>query len=354
MAGKDLVGSTLYGESMLISGQPVRVSGELVRIQGYDYGSAVHRTVAVDKSGQILVNVEIADIVQARISGQTVISKISGQAVSIIGGVNVSGATIIARVSGQTVISKISGAQVAVTGTVIISGTIVSRISGQSVKISGQTVYLAGTPAIGISGAAVIAKISGQTVVAKTSGQTHISKISGQAVSIIGGVNVSGATIIARVSGQRVETSISGNVLNISGQVTIAGDVVSKISGQTIVAKTSGQTVVAKTSGQTVISKISGEEVQIIPASDVRWQRIICSALSGGTAFNSCQVRSAIFRALSSTIWTGGNQAGHYPYQGGGMPLDGGEAFTQDVDNLNRIRGCAMTSGAPLVALGIY
>lgn len=466
MAGKDLIGSTLYGESMIVSGQPVRISGEIVRIQGYDYSSAVHRTIAVDKSGQILVNIEIADIVQARISGQLVISKISGQNVGMLGydypngvyrrisvdssgaldinvtiadivqarisgqtviskvsgqtivakisgqrveakvsgqaikisgqtvllagtpAVGVSGATVIARVSGQTVISKISGAQIAVTGTVIISGTIISKISGQVVKMSGQTVYIAGTPAMGVSGATVIARISGQRVqtsvsgnllVARTSGQTHISKISGQAVKISGQiVNIAGQTLIAKISGQRVETSISGNVLNISGQVTIGGDVLAKISGQlvvarvsgqtlrltgtpavgvsgqTVVAKISGQRVEAKVSGALVIAKISGQEVQIIPASNVRWQKINCTAASGGTAFASCQVRSAIFRALSGTVWIGGNQAGHYPYSGGGMPTDGGEGITLDVDNFNRIRGCAPVSGRPLAAIGIY
>jgi hypothetical protein len=86
-----------------------------------------------------------------------------------------------ARISGNVVIAKVSGEVISVSGIVVIVSSVVIHT-----EVSGSWV-----------------SVSGSTVIAKTSGE--VSQISGQAITVSGNwVNVSGATIIASISGQVV------------------------------------------------------------------------------------------------------------------------------------------------------
>ena len=165
--------------------ESVHISSGQVQLQGYDYESGEWRKVRVTGSGEIAIHVTVADIVTAKISGESVVVT-SGQ--------------VVAKVSGETIIAKISGEKLfAITASgdyVVVSGEVISKVSGETVigKISGET---------------VIAKVSGETVIAKISGETLIAKISGEVVKI------SGETVIAKISGETVTAKVSGETVSI-------------------------------------------------------------------------------------------------------------------------------------------
>jgi len=224
--------------SIDVSGQRVvtDISGQRVDISG--------QTVVTDISGQRVVT----DISGQRvdISGQTVVTDISGQRVVT----DISGQRVLTDISGQTVITDISGQRVL---TDISGQRVVTDISGQRVltDISGQRVD--------ISGQRVITDISGQRVLTDISGQRVLTDISGQRVDISGQrviTDISGQRVITDISGQRVLTDISGQTVDISGQ-----RVVTDISGQRVITDISGQRVVTDISGQRV--DISGQTLHV-------------------------------------------------------------------------------------------
>jgi hypothetical protein len=134
-----------------IAGQPVSISGDIVKVHGH---------------------------VKTSISGQTVVAIISGLSINISGlSVNVSGAIV--QISGQQV--EISGQPVTVSGDIVF----ITTLSGQTinVNISGVTIDI-------VSGAIVDVHISGDAVT-----------VSGNVVQI---VNASGTCLCA--------TTISGSV----------------------------------------------------------------------------------------------------------------------------------------------
>ena len=258
--------------------------------------------------------IEIANVAISgdtiKISGETVIAKISGETVSLPATqvVKVSGETIIAKTSGETHIAKISGEVVKISGErihpitvsgdyVVVSGQVIAKISGEVAKISGETVSLPATQVVKVSGETIIAKTSGETHIAKISGETVIAKVSGEVIKNYGyypsssdwraisvdasgeirveataevsgqSVKISGETVISKISGEIVSLPVTQNV-KISGETVIAkvsGEILSLPSTQ--VVKISGETITAKTSGETHIAKISGEKIYPITLS---------------------------------------------------------------------------------------
>lgn len=154
-------------------------SGQLSRIEGYDYESSLWRGIRVTQSGEIAIHAEISDIVRARISGQAVV--ISGQAVSLL--------------SGQRIIAQVSGCVV--------------QISGQFVRISGDFVRVWGRDTEGATFRALRVNTLGEQYVT-LSGEAV--KISGEAVDIIPPTTI-------RVRDMLIPSSASGGTVLESGEV---------------------------------------------------------------------------------------------------------------------------------------
>ncbi len=266
-----------------VSGQVVLISGQVGRVEGYDYESGVWRSLRVTQSGELAIHVDIVDIVQARISGQTVIAKISGEAVRISGQlVPISGA-IYAEVSGQ-VVARISGQ------------TVISKVSGEALRISGQMVGL-------MSGQRVIGQISGQLI--PISGAIY-AEVSGQ--------------VIAKISGQRIV--ISNLEFVTPGQISVSGNSV-LVSGEAV-----------RISGQLVA--VSGRIDLMVPNLIRTRDFLVPTAGSGGTALDSGVCVSVTIKSLSGDVLIGGDS--EPPMSGHGFLLAAGEAVTYDLDNLPRVR----------------
>lgn len=209
--------------------------------------------------------------------------------------------------------------------------TISALPAGKAVAAGDHYNIRLSTRIVTISGQAV--KISGQTVIAKVSGQ--IVYVSGQPVKI------SGQTVVA-------ETSVSGNIVYVSGQPV-------KVSGQTVVAKVSGQIVYVsgqpvKVSGQTVIAKVSGEIVGItVPTAVVHFQQTIPDA---ATQLTSGTVKAATVKALtdnSGYIYLGDSDVS----TANGQELAAGEAQSADIDDTSRFYAIAQVSGDKISVLGV-
>lgn len=343
-----------------VSGQPVTISGNAVRMSGETVIALISGQTVISNaniSGNVIYIVSGQNPVQ--ISGQTVVVpftsisgnnvvvpftsisgnvvRISGETVSIAGGINVSGSpvrisgevvypvsgfafnkvfdpsgvtwndwwvdasgsnrplvaisgqTILTSISGNTIVvpfTSISGNMVSVSGQpVAISGSMVS-ISGQPVSVSGNAVRISGSVVYPVSGNAYLFGFdqSGATwneIFVDTSGGHRVKvAISGDTVQIAGGVSVSGNMV--SISGQPV--SVSGNVVNISGlPVSVSGNMVS-ISGQPVsvsgnMVSVSGQAV--SVSGNAV--RTSGEKtrLQAFDPSGSTWNDLIVNQ-SGG------------------------------------------------------------------------
>lgn len=307
------------------------ISGQTTYIAATEI-SGTNPLIYVTQSGQPVFEVPHRLIVA--FSGDTTISKISGETVTIsnLSGVpittSISGNTVIARISGQTVVAELSPSasiQTSVSGNVVdiqnqsvatsVSGNVVSINSGAGVRVSGETI-------IGrISGETVLALISGQTVVTEIdlSGVTLnvdniVTDISGQIVRISAesgrssaqlkaydysgltwndlAVDNSGshtlkvaASVTADISGQTVRTfAASGQnavyITNQSGNVAIAvsGTALSVAFVSGFGVRISGETI-SLTSGTGV--RISGETVAITSGAGVRISGETISLTSG-------------------------------------------------------------------------
>jgi len=202
--------------------ESVHISSGQVQLQGYDYESGEWRKVRVTGSGEIAIAVTVADIVTAKISGQSVVVT-SGQVVAKVSGetviAKVSGETVVAKISGETIIAKVSGQSVVVT-----SGLVVAKVSGQSVVVtSGQ----------------VVAKVSGETVaievptMIKTGPVRTLSDASGGVVlhsgavkaAIVKALTENSGVILVGGSGDRPWYEAAGSA---QGMVLAAGEAQSK------------------------------------------------------------------------------------------------------------------------------
>lgn len=205
-------GVTISGNQVFISGQPVTVSGNAIRI-----------------------------------SGQTVIAEISGQTI-IVPSTSVSGNAL--RISGQTIIGEISGQ------TIIVPFT---SVSGNAVKTSGQVAYIvSGQNGVQIYGydpsgdalRPLIVNQSGGNVLRVDAGSISVAsnvsgnavRISGETVRLVSGhngtqlygydpsgdalrpliVNQSGGNVLRVDAGAiNVASNVSGNAVRISGETVV-------------------------------------------------------------------------------------------------------------------------------------
>jgi len=275
------------------------------------------------------------------ISGQTVtissgnIAVVSGNVAVVSGEIHVMSGQLIAKISGETIIAKVSGEVV--------------QISGQAVSVSGNVVK--------VSGETVIAKVSGETLIAKVSGETVVTTISGNVVGISGETviaKISGEVVTAKVSGETIVTSVSGNVViaKVSGQTVIVQ------SGSYVMADISGQVV--QVSGQIVTAKVSGETVSIQTPTMLKTGpvRTLISA-SGGVVLHSGAIKAAVVKALtdnSGIVLVGGS--GDRPWyesvgSAQGLILAAGEAQSKDVNDFSAIYVVAQVSGDKVCFEGV-
>ena len=244
---------------------------------------------------------------------------------------------------------------------VAISGDPVS-ISGQVVNISGSRIQIAGSGDAGSFAAVYTTSIANDPInndrglftvafnkgyVDSQSGYVSFRMTaSGQGISGVNHkliVGLSGDPV--SISGQPVSVSgnavrISGSMVSISGQpVSVSGNMVS-ISGQPVTV--SGNAI--NTSGNvnynygTVIRTTSGT---------------IATSLSGGTELGSGITNKFTIRNLSGNapVYIGGTGS-EAPFSGKGMILFGNESQEFEVDNFNRMRVFAVTSGQRVRVIG--
>lgn len=221
-------------------------------------------------------------------SGDTILTSISGNLVSLASGVEVVVGSVTADISGNVVIAKISGettvaasgieiiwrtpiisGSVQVSGGVIVSGTVNTSVSGNITSLASGSEIIWRIP---ITSGSVI--VSGNVGVLSGAEIVWRVPITSGSVIISGnvGITTSGLEIIWRtpvVSGSIIISGFvgihSGNVRILSGQLIakISGEVITMASGM-IVA--SGLNVVIPTvsvSGNVITSKVSGETVSV-------------------------------------------------------------------------------------------
>ena len=342
-SGDSIIGSVsgnavaISGQAVLISGQTVvtSVSGIALNISGNVVylvsGQNPVQLYALDPSGQtlnpLIVNASGSNILRVDAGSIQVSANVSGNVVYLTSGQNA------VQISGQPVL--ISGQLVAVSGVVAtnISGNVVYAVSGQNpvfnygfIDASGQWTQLRVTQSgQGISGIPhkLAVTFSGDSIIGSVSG--NMVSISGQAVTNSGvAVRISGSMV--SISGQPV--SVSGNMVSISGQVV-------NVSGN--VVNTSGNAFVEF--GTVLRLNTSGT---------------ICTSLSGGTELHSGIVFAVNLRNLSGNapIYVGGTGS-ESPFSGKGMLLFSNESQEYRVDNFNRIRVFATTSGQRVRAIAV-
>jgi len=270
-----------------------------------------------------------------------------------------------AAISGDIVISKVSGEQVVVaSGAYLASG--INVVTAVTTNISGQPVFVH-SGEVHVTSGQLIAKVSGESVVvtsgvvaASVSGNIVISKVSGESVIVTSGLmisKVSGEIVTAKVSGETVVQAsgawlASGIWVQNRGAVLVSGAVV--VSGAVMVSGFvsiySGS--VSVSSGQ-IISKVSGEVVDIkVPTSITSGGIFQVTAASGGAILTSSPCVSVTIKSMSKNsgdIYIAGN-----PMQSGqGFVLEPGEAVNLDVDNMGRAWLLAMISGDRVTFVGV-
>ena len=270
-----------------VSGQPVRISGQSVRFTNDGVNNVVSisgQLVAI--SGEISVSVSNTPNVDANVTMFSGVNdvQISGQTIRFTNdGVNnvvsISGQTVVAsislgatptsgdasRISGQTIYIiddsinnkvKISGQLVAVSGIVNIGNSPVVLVSGQTVSVSGIIRLDPAVPQV--SGDAI--RISGQTVYLVDDSINNKVKISGQLVAVSGIVNIGNSLTIATlpvISNSGNAMLISGQLVAVSGIVAVNSLPVISVSGSTVRLPNDGVNNVVWISGQVVTATVS-------------------------------------------------------------------------------------------------
>lgn len=154
-----------------------------------------------------------------------------------------------------------------------ITGSFTASVSGQPVKVSGETVSLPSTQVV---------KISGETLSLPS---TQVVKVSGESLVVTSG------QVVAKVSGETV--------------VVTSGLVVAKISGESLVV-TSGQ-VVAKVSGETYYMLAGGHSRAVISGAVIKNVTNVAAVLhtvviNRGTSGYACRIRDATSGATGVII----------------------------------------------------
>jgi len=153
--------------------------------------------------------------------------------------------TIERSIGANTVEEKVIELAEPVSG-IVINPQLVGVQSGQVAVLSGQ----------------VVSKISGEVV--RSSGEIYIAKVSGENVVITSGTVslVSGGFVSALVSGT-ITAKVSGEVVRSSGEIYIA-----KVSGE--VVRSSGEIYIAKVSGEVVETRPTGYSKDIVSGAVIR------------------------------------------------------------------------------------
>ena len=207
----------------------------------------------INSSGQIRVEAAVSiPPISSDVSGNSV--RISGQTVYLPN----DGVNNVVSISGQTVVASVNVAANVSGNTVYLVDDGVNnkvKVSGQAVLISGQTVTISNIVSTGVSG---------QTIYLVNDSVNNITKISGQLVAVSGIVNIGNASIAVTLPAN----AISGNASRISGQtIYLVDDSINnkvKISGQLVAVSgivAVNSLPVISVSGNAVL--ISGQTVAI-------------------------------------------------------------------------------------------
>jgi hypothetical protein len=173
----------------------------------------------------------------------------------------------------------------------------VVKVSGETVKISGETVIAkaSGETVVVASGPFVIAKISGEVV--RSSGEIYIAKVSGEIVQ------VSGQTVQAHVISGQLISKVSGEVV----KTTEFGYEKAVVSGAVICNIVSGQVVLHTVA---ISDTTSGFYMRIRDACSGATGTIIAQPYAGsrpppypGTLIFDCVMYSGIVVDTSGATW---------------------------------------------------
>lgn len=138
--------------------------------------------------------------------------------------------------------------------------------------------------------------------------------------------------------------------------MSVAGIALTKVSGETVTvagsisASVSGQPV--KVSGETVLAKATALTTGRTRAD------LAVTAASGGVALASGDVISCTVKmhlkgsgqvSQSGMVWIGISEA---PSSGVGFALYPGDSLTIPIDNMNKVRACALLSGETITYIG--
>jgi hypothetical protein len=382
------VGTSVSGNVVLakISGETLQVAGVA---SGLDGAVGFINYTTYDTTEKALdVHVRNTSIL-SKVSGETVIGKISGNVVSIASGAEIIWRASVTSSSGNIIVSKVSGEVVSTasgleiiwripitSGSVIVSGSV--KISGETVvsasgseiiwrvPITSGSVIVSGNVGITTSGIEIIWRVpitSGSVIVSGT----VTSKVSGETVVI-----ASGAEVIWRIP------ITSGSVI-VSGNVSVSGYVMAKVSGE-IVSVASGVVIasglfIGNPGTATVQSGVyfaSGIYVVTTPAGggqvsgtvhvsgtvftkEVTGTLISSYTTSGikGVATQLPSVAGFAFVIVNDTnnanMWLGGSGIA----SGVGYLLLPGSSLSPPIDNLSRLYACAYTSGQRLSWMSI-
>ena len=297
------------GDAAVISGQPVGTSGQMQRVQAFDPSGNTWRDLWVSQSGgnSLLVTAQVT----TNISGQTVVSEVSGQKIYIA---DDDSPTDIADVTTYNADNN--------------------SVLERGLRVIGHiSAYDANADAI--ARIRVTNSGDGFKLIVSTSGQP--SNVSGNYVS------TSGSAVV--ISGQRV--SVSGNVVNISGNTVVAE---LKVQNDAESALTNVKEYRSGSKG-VLVGTFIPERLKAYPI-------LYASAASGGTALDSGICARVTIRNIAQTsgeaVFVGFSGTNNSPFaqtstSGRGFYLRDGDGVTIECDNPAVVRVVsATTSGRPI------
>ncbi len=303
--------------------ESIHITSGIVQIEGYDYVSGERRLVAVNESGQIEIRATVADIVTAKISGQTV--TISSGSVAVVSGeVHVMSGAIAAQISGGVQVSGGVHIESGVVG-IVQSGALGVNVSG-GVQVSG---------AVRVSGGV---QVSGGVHI--ESGVVGIVQSGALAVRVSGAIRVSGAVQVS--GGVHIESGVVGIVqsgtlgVNVSGGVQVSGAV--RVSGTVEVSGTVAIVLPTEVKAGLIRSVISNSGGEVLHSGAVMAAQIKSDKDNSGAIVIGGATNRPWYEARCSGL---------------GFVLDPGEAKSEDIDNFNRIYVVAQVSGDQISFLGV-
>jgi hypothetical protein len=302
---------------------------------------------SVEGSGITSTRFNSKDMLNVYISGQSVLTSVSGNVVTARN----SGQTVTARVqafdpsgvalndiwvntSGQNrLMTTISGDVVAISGTVTVAGTVsVDNTPAVTTSVSGNYVSIISGSVAGFSGLAVGTSVSGNVVVAKNSGQTVVP-VSGQSFLYIW--DYSGATWTQAATSNSGTNKLLVDAGSINVAANVSGNVVylASIEGSGITSTRanskdhlnvwiSGQSILTSVSGNIISTSVSGNVVAV--SGTVTIAGAVTTSVSGNTVLNVPAWYGAVdisgwFLKVSGGGFSGANTVGNYVFDYSGQ-----------------------------------